>query len=87
LYSLLSNVLFCVGMGVNISNNQPSVCINDAIDKQNLNFTHFTIEEFIGRTVGYFERWVSQLSQANMLQATISIHKFYQFYESHWMHQ
>lgn len=76
-------------MGVNISNSQPSVCINDAIDQQksNSHLTHFTIEEFIGRTVGYLEKWVSQLSQANILQATIAIHNFYQFYESHWMHQ
>lgn len=81
---------FCfLGIGVNISNAQPSVCLNDAIDqlKPTLNLTHFTIEEFIGRTVGYFQQWVSQLSQPNNLQAIIAINKFYQLYESYWMHQ
>ena len=74
---------------MNISNSQPSVCVNDAIDQQKIhsNLQHFTIEEFIGRTVGYFQKWVGQLSQANNLQAVIGINNFYQFYESHWMHQ
>ncbi|CAF1409658.1 unnamed protein product [Adineta steineri] len=78
-----------LGLGVNISNSEPSVCLNDAIDQQKptLTLDHFTIEEFIGRTVGYLQQWISQLSQSNILQATIAIHNFYQFYESHWMHQ
>ncbi len=65
------------------------MCLNDVIDQQkpSFNLVHFTIEEFIGRTVGYLQEWVSQLSQSNMLQATIAINNFYQFYESHWMHQ
>lgn len=78
-----------LGIGVNISNPQPSVCLNDAIDQQKstLHLAHFTIEEFIARTVGYLQQWVSQLSQSNILQATIAINNFYQYYESHWMHQ
>lgn len=81
--------IWFLGIGVNISNAQPSVCLNSAIDQQktDANLAHFTIEEFIGRTVGYFEQWVCQLSQANVLQATIAVYQFYQFYESHWMHQ
>ncbi len=63
--------------------------MNDAIDHEKTisNLAHFTIEEFIGRTVGYLQQWVSQLSQSNILQATIAIYNFYQFYEAHWMHQ
>ncbi len=74
---------------MNISNSQPSVCLNDAIDQQksSSNLKHFTIEEFIGRTIGYLQKWISQLSQSNSLQATIALNNFYQFYESHWMHQ
>jgi hypothetical protein len=74
---------------VNISNSQPSVCLNDVIDQQkpDLNLKHFTIEEFIGRTIGYLQKWISQLTQSNTLQATIALNNFYQFYESHWMHQ
>ncbi len=83
-------MIFTLGIGVNISNTQPSVCLNDAIDQQkttSLTLEHFTIEEFIGRTVGYLQKWVLQLSQSDILQATIAINNFYQFYESHWMHQ
>ncbi|CAF0800403.1 unnamed protein product [Rotaria sordida] len=78
-----------LGIGVNIFNSQPSICLNDVIDqhKSTSNLAHFTIEEFIGRTVSYFQKWVSQLSQSNISQATIAINNFYQFYESHWMHQ
>lgn len=63
--------------------------MNDAIDQQKTgtNLEHFTKEEFIGRTVGYLQKWVSELSQSNILQASIAINNFYQFYESHWMHQ
>ncbi|UJR37876.1 hypothetical protein I4U23_030566 [Adineta vaga] len=78
-----------LGIGLNISNTEPTICINNAIDQQKprLNLTHFTVEEFIGRTVGYLQQWVSQLSQTNKTQATTAINNFYQFYESHWMHQ
>ncbi|CAF1370591.1 unnamed protein product [Adineta ricciae] len=78
-----------LGIGVNVFNTQPSTCINDSIDQQKpmLNLPHFTTEEFIGRTVAYLQQWVSQLSQSNIRQATIAIHNFYRFYESHWMHQ
>lgn len=74
---------------MNISNAQPSVCLNDSIDQQKsgMNLQHFTIEEFIGRTVGYFQNWISELTQSNIPNATIAINNFYQFYESHWMHQ
>lgn len=84
-----NEIIFRLGIGVNISNSQPSVCLNDAIDQQNssLNLKHFTIEEFIGRTIGYLQKWIFQLSQANTLQANIALNNFYQFYESHWMHQ
>lgn len=89
--NILVNIyfLFLLGIGVNISNSQPSICLNDAVDQQktNLNLPHFTIEEFIGRTIGYFQKWISQLTQTNIIQATKAIHNFYQFYESHWMHQ
>jgi hypothetical protein len=76
-------------MGVNIANPQPSVCLNDAIDQQKTNstMTPFTTEEFIGRTVGCFQHWISQLSQSNILQATIAVYSFYQIYQSLWMHQ
>ena len=59
------------------------------IDQQKTrsNLQHFTIEEFIGRTVGYFQKWVAELSHANISQAVIAVNNFYQFYESHWMHQ
>jgi biotin-(acetyl-CoA carboxylase) ligase len=82
-------LISCSGIGVNISNSSPSACLNDAIDQEKSvsTLTHFTIEEFIGRTVGYFQKWVSQLSQSNIVQAVIAINNFYQFYESHWMHQ
>jgi len=85
----LKESIFALGIGVNISNAQPSVCLNDAIDQQKTSSTlaHFTIEEFIGRTVGYLQKWVSELSQPNILQASTAIKNFYQFYESHWMHQ
>ncbi|CAF2160185.1 unnamed protein product [Rotaria magnacalcarata] len=78
-----------LGIGVNISNIQPSVCLNNAIDQQQStsNLTHFTIEEFIGRTIGFFQKWTSQLTQSDSVKATAAIHDFYQFYESHWMHQ
>ena len=78
-----------LGMGVNISNAQPSVCLNDAIAQQKTTstLTPFTTEEFIGRTVGYFQHWISQLSQSNILQATIAVYNFYQIYQSLWMHQ
>lgn len=78
-----------VGIGVNVSNSEPSVCLNDAIDQQKSTktLTNFTMEEFLGRTIGYFHQWISQLSQSNILQATISIYNFYQVYQSLWMHQ
>ncbi|CAF3111651.1 unnamed protein product [Rotaria sp. Silwood2] len=87
--SSISGNCASISIGVNIFNTQPSVCLNDVIDQQKstLNLSHFTIEEFIGRTVGYFQKWVSQLSQSNISQARIAINNFYQFYESHWMHQ
>ena len=45
------------------------------------------MEEFLGRTIGYFHQWISKLSQPNILQATISVYNFYQVYQSLWMHQ
>lgn len=78
------------GIGLNIYNSKPSVCLNDAIDQQQKTspaLKHFTIEEFIGRTVAYFQRWSLLLSQANILKATIAVQQFYQIYESLWMHQ
>jgi len=78
-----------LGIGVNVSNSEPSVCLNDAIDQQKSTktLTHFTMEEFLGRTIGYFHQWISKLSQPNILQATISVYNFYQIYQSLWMHQ
>ena len=79
---------FPSGIGVNIFNPRPSVCLNDLIDQQksNSSLSHFTIEEFVGQTVGYLQKWVSELSQSN-IQATTAINNFYQLYTSHWMHQ
>ena len=78
-----------LGLGVNVSNAHPSVCLNDTIAQTTsaAALSPFMNEEFIGRTVGYLHQWVAALAQPNVLQAILVTNSFYQFYECHWMHQ
>jgi hypothetical protein len=47
----------------------------------------FTIDEFLGRAVGFFRKWIRQLTDPNALQTNIVIQYFYGLYQSRWMHQ
>jgi biotin-(acetyl-CoA carboxylase) ligase len=87
--SIYRRDLLFLGIGINISNAYPSICLNDAINEQKtiLPLKIFTVEEFIGRTVSYLYLWISRLSQSNVREATMAMNEFYQLYQSLWLHQ
>ena len=76
--------VFVSGCGVNVSNSQPTICINDVIHQHNceqgLNLKPLTVSELLARTVSTFEACVTQFQDKGHLD-------FCQLYYKYWLHR
>ena len=72
------------GCGVNVSNSQPTVCINDVIHQHNReqgsNLRPLSTSELLARTVSAMEACVTQFQDKGH-------HDFCQLYYKYWLHR
>ena len=73
-----------IGLGINMSNSAPTLCINDLIKeyntRNNKNLQHLSYEKFLALIFTEIEKLYMEL------QTTESLDKFYELYYKYWLH-
>lgn len=89
MFSRLTTIEFFVilGCGVNISNKDPTTCLNDIILQHNNNCSSpdshlqpFAVEEFVARLITQIEHLIRQFQEDFG-------DSFYDLYHQHWLHR
>jgi biotin--protein ligase len=68
-----------IGIGVNIDNDHPTLCLNSILKE--LNLEKFTVEKFISKCLNRFEY------QIDKLRYGLNLEQFTKNYEQHWIHR
>jgi len=68
------------GCGVNITNKDPTMCINDLLSRVHAQPECFTVEEFIARTVSKLEQLITEFQ-------TLGQEAFLSQYYEYWLHR
>lgn len=80
-----ANVIVCnVGVGINVSNSTPTLCINDLINEYNIKngttLPNFTLEKALALMFNEIERLI------NIVQAG-NVEYLLDLYYKHWLHR
>ncbi|XP_073770394.1 biotin--protein ligase isoform X1 [Danio rerio] len=68
-----------IGCGFNVSNSQPTVCVNDAVRAQGCGLPELTPEQLMGRCVTLLERYIEEFQRSG------HTHLLTRYY-THWLH-
>lgn len=68
-----------IGCGFNVSNSQPTVCVNDAVRTQGCGLAELSPEQLIGRSVTLLERYIEEFQRSGH---THLLERYY----THWLH-
>ncbi|XP_055336565.1 biotin--protein ligase-like [Paramacrobiotus metropolitanus] len=78
--SIMNQTAYCnVGVGFNISNTKPTICLNELIGKVSSTSNAFSIERFIGRTLSELEKLLREFAVSG--ETT-----FLPLYLKYWLH-
>lgn len=80
-----SNVVICnIGVGINLSNSSPTICINDLINEYNLkngaSLPNLSLETALATIFNEIERLIGIVQSGNVQQ-------FLDIYYQHWLHR
>ena len=77
--------LFCfTGIGVNVKNKKPTICLNSVIDEhnkqKNTHLEHFCIEELAAATLSNIEKIMAEFEEYR-------VEEFCKIYCNYWLHR
>ena len=84
IFRVITVPLFFSGVGLNVSNSNPTICINDLIQLHNRqqgdNLPSVSTEQIIARTVSEMEKLIEMFQSEG-------VEKFRQMYYERWLHR